>query len=632
MATFPQKTDIATAVTSRSTIPVNDRHVSTTNFMELGVAKILELAPKGAVDMDMRTFARFETMTKPTQGDAMVNTRCYFVPFRTIMRNFDKFDSDVPFSSVSEPSVVSVNSVHFFYNYQLAMAFISTDDSGFLANSEFTTVVDIDVRFDYSSNYDIVMPWYVNSQWKFFGLNFTDKGARIYKLLTQLGYAIDFSFRLNEWYPSLNRYVGNPTSAMPLLALLKIYTDHYYPSQYALTKEYMDVIKWFDYDGILADAITTDEIRNMFNLIDNVCYSNDYFVSAWDNPNSPNDNSFSSSVVIQDISGADLHNNSISTVDTTAFSDGTPAVNANGATYSLTQYALTALKSLTDYMKRHQIVGARVIDRYLSRWGIVLPDAKLNRSVYIDNTSQPVIFGDVTSTADTEGANLGSYAGKGVIPEKNSSFSFYTDERGYFIILSSVVPVVGYYQGRDPIVNHIERFDFFTPEFDNLGVQAIRTNELFVPLNSYEYFESEQSALYALSAHSPVKVEQSIFGFNPRYAEYKVGRDKLSGDFRLSSRNTGMDAWHLFRDVSPFFNGKNYSEVSHDIDFIKGLDSRQYNRIFNYMGEGMDMIKIFHYFNYKITIAGKKLYDTYEFTDEDKAQHVSVDVGGSKAN
>jgi hypothetical protein len=272
-------------------------------------------------------------------------------------------------------------------------------------------------------------------------------------------------------------------------------------------------------------------------------------------------------------------------------------------------------------MKRHQLVGARALDRYLARFGVNLASDKLKRSIYIGSAMQGLQFGDVMSTADTETSFLGDYAGKG-ISYGSGTFEFDTDEYGMLIIVSSIVPTVGYSQGVDRTVMHLSKLDFYTPEFDNLGVQAIESNELYTPTKLNKFATTAEAANTTLNTF-----RNQVFGFTPRYSEYKIGRDKLTGDFRCDSINAGADSWHMLRNVNP----ETLTELLHDVDFVRGTDAEQYSRIFyNTDADASDKFKIIHNFNVTSFSPMKSLYDTYEF--EDKGKKVVEDVNGVKMN
>ena len=305
----------------------------------------------------------------------------------------------------------------------------------------------------------------------------------------------------------------------------------------------------------------------------------------------------------------------------------------NGGT-RITQFGLDALKALTDYVKRHQLVGARALDRLYARFGKSLDSAKLDRSSYIGAQNIPLQFGDVMSHAATQDDFLGSYAGKGIAYGADGNFEFSTDEYGYFVIISSIVPQIGYYQGVDRTNLHLGRTDFWTPEFDQIGNQAIAKMELISPMNPYaEINEDTQSG--DPGNFATLDTVEGIFGYTPRYSEYKIGRDKLTGDFRYASKNGVGDtssAWHLFRNVGAYADqGPAY--LKHNRYFVTGDDWAQYNRVFNYTNSGVDKFYMIHTFNVTSNSPMHSLYDTYKFENEDEgAKKVVADVNGVKVN
>lgn len=84
---------------------------------------------------------------------------------------------------------------------------------------------------------------------------------------------------------------------------------------------------------------------------------------------------------------------------------------------------------------------------------------------------------------------------------------------------------------------HVEREHFFDPNFDCLGMQAVRNDEL--------YSDFRYNAMYKYAAKYGGKPD-GIFGYSPRYTEYKCGRDLLNGDFRIPHMNTGLESYHTW--------------------------------------------------------------------------------------
>ena len=600
MASFLDKLKIKTAVDTHTKLDLSCNHISTADFMQLNVAWKKELVPGEKIKVNMETLARLAPMPCPTFGRGNINNRAFFVPFRTIFPGWNDFITDTSHIT-AEGQKGLINKVTTIRNNDLVTVF---------TNPEFATVSA------YNSNvkYDYVML----EEGAYSGIRLTVLGRQVMKILNSLGYKIVWNNRDTTEY-----------SALPLLALVKVYYDWYFPSAYANTGLMATIESILKMD-VIDYTLTETEIFDLLAFIPKVNYDSDYFVSAWDNPVNPNSGSFSAVSMLDPTNGSQTTYNrviGVSNFDGTNSTGSSEAPIIQGGTTistgaslnALSQFAVDALKSLTDYMKRHQLVGARALDRYLARFGVNLPAEKLNRSVYLGSNIQPLQFNDVWSTASTDKATLGDYAGKGISYGSNS-FDYETDEYGIMIIVSSIVPVIGYYQGIDRNNRHISKLDYWTPEFDNLGTQAISADELFVPTSSYGFtFPSDN------------RLSNRVFGFTPRYAEYKVCRDNVTGDLIYNSLNAGADSWHLMRELEY----TSYADIVHNMAFVQGNDSGQYNRIFNSVADAespwySDKFNVIYNFNIVSISPMKSLFDTYDFDSHGKT--VTEDVNGVKMN
>lgn len=609
---YPNKTQVPVASHNSTKINLSAPHITTADFMQYNVAKILHLVPGQSVDIKHTTFTRLEPMPVPTFGRARIFNRAYFVPFRVVWSSWMDFINDTPHSYDDNGGATFgiPTTAPWFRMIDLIETFI--EDSEF-CNQVTESTADF--------NYGIVLDDLTAEENLFY--KFTNLGRWAYKMLRSLGYGITFSDYTVQ--PEQN---NQKLSALPFLCAAKVYCDFYFPAQYAQTQDMLEVQRFFTRnvpeDYFEETWYTPQDIRTILKLMYNIAYSSDYFTSAWDNPVSPNDN-LTSDFSIYDFtssysgtSNANLGNVVSNEVN------GTPEIvqdSVPSRTGPISQYALTALKSLTDYVKRNQIVGSRSLDRYLARYGFNLTAEKLNRCIKISEYSQDIQFGDVTATADTardEGAVLGSFAGKG-LSYGNGSFDFQTVEHGCLIIVSTIVPDVAYYQGLQRSVLHIDKTDFWTPEFDNLGVQAIAAQELYVPMDT-------------LKIQGNVGYDDKIFGFAPRYAEYKIPYAQMTGDYTLRSMNVGKDSWNLFRDVSESNRGEDGEILPHSLNFVLANDRNQYNRIFYFPSKDVDHFNVIHDLNISSLFPGKGVFDTYEFEDEDKSKKVTMDVGGLTDN
>lgn len=614
MASILDKFKINTAVDRFSTRPIDSLHITTSDFMCPTISRFEELVPKTKVNINMHAFARMNGLLAPTFGAAKLNNRAFFVPMHTIWPQFGDFITNS--IHVSGETGIEASSSRAFF----------VDSTPLVSNLNLVTLFG-DTSYGLSISYTGDKPDFVFSISSVAASRkFTPKGRQIYKLLRQMGYRL-------QWDCSSPSQGTNPNreftfSALPLFAFLRIYLDWYYPAAY-----YSDSNRTI-LEGILKTDTQTPlnltltqlvYITNFFYLCQ---YDSDYFVSAFDRPTAPNGD-LGSTISIKDMTLTD--NDSYYSANTASTSNnGTPILGGQTSGITLhrfTQFGLDSLKKLTDYMKRHQLAGGRALDRYLSRFGLVMADQKIQRSKYLGNYSLDLRVNDVMSTADTTGASLGSYAGQGIMASRdNGHFEYDTnDDYGFFVIVSSIVPRVGYVQGLARHTMHKDRFSFWTPEFDGLGTQLISKAELFTPMNGG-------------SNLAKADLFNTGFGFTSRYAEYKSDRDMLTGDFECASLSsispvTGPQ-WHLFRlfDESSFDD--NAANMVHNPNFVLGMDKDQYNRIFSLTDENAetdtDHFVLQFYFNGSVHAPMCGLYDDYDFDDNGKT--VTVESNGVKLN
>ena len=339
MASFLDKIKVDTAVETRNKLDLGCDHITSANFMQYNVAWCKELVPKEKISVSMETFTRLNPMPVPTFGRAKINNRAFFVPFRTIFPAWNDFITDSRHAYANN-IMKTVDTVILIQNSVLLNYILP-----------FSTVVAEGVAYD--------IDYLVNGKSEHRKLN--SKGRQVMKVLESLGYKVIFNNDQDVSY-----------SALPLLAMAKVYCDWYYPSQYiGIVSSFNEVEGIFNRDVSTFVQLSVDDVTSIFNLISNgVCYDSDYFVSAFDNPVGPNTDAFSSVTI------ADPQNLGTVSVSSSGQSEGTPALTGT----KITQWLIDGLKSLTDYMKRHQLVGARALDRYLARFGVNLSAEKLRRS------------------------------------------------------------------------------------------------------------------------------------------------------------------------------------------------------------------------------------------------------------
>jgi hypothetical protein len=189
---------------------------------------------------------------------------------------------------------------------------------------------------------------------------------------------------------------------------------------------------------------------------------------------------------------------------------------------------------LQRYRDKLQIAGARYNEAILAEFGVVVPDYRIQRPEYIGGFSSALETGRVLQTTPTADSPLGSFAGQGLGNGRMDYIHHTCYEHGYIIGISTVVPRSGYDQGIPRMFMKNDLFDFYHPDFAQLGDQEILNDEIYVSDNS-----------------DTNKPDDSRFGYQQRYGEYKYAMDRTNGEFR-----TSLDYWHMNRifDSKPVLN------------------------------------------------------------------------------
>lgn len=568
-------------------------HVTSSNFMQLQPVYYRHMIPGEKISVNANAFTRLMPMAVPTYGRMRLNMRAFFVPFRTVFPNFTDMITDVISNYYGgsgivdkTPIVTNQNLLNFFTLY-------GTD------TVQSTDVYDIKVTGS-STTYRV----------------FNQLGRRAYKILRSLGYAVNWNTN------DVSEY-----SALALLSYVKVYFDWYSVSQYQDSNMYNYVEKLFKYNATNTPlSLTSLDVKHFMDFTSMVNFDGDYFTAAWDSPVAPNPGQTSNDYVINDITMDSASQGSVQQNTATGPNNqvlNTPYITVSDKLKGITQYNIDSLKALNDYLKRHQLSGARAIDRYLADFGLNLAADKLQRSIYLGNNSIDINISDVMSTANTapngSPSNLGDYGGQGV-GNGSKTFEYECAEFGLFVVCASFLPSGGYVQGYDRNNLHIKRTDFFTPDFDSLGVQAIAKGELFIP-NDGGFYGNTYS-------------HNGVFGYTPRYAEYKVGRDFFTSDLSYPSMNNngGGNSWHLFRIFDPAYFGNNPASVVHTLGFCRGHESdvADFDRIFVDAQNDSDKFIVIYHFNVASYAPCKSLFDTYDFAN--KMKQITLDANGVKLN
>lgn len=195
---------------------------------------------------------------------------------------------------------------------------------------------------------------------------------------------------------------------------------------------------------------------------------------------------------------------------------------------------------LQEWLERQARGGSRYIETILSHFGVKTSDYRLQRSEFLGGGKSPIVVSEVLQTSGTTDQDaqdplynspLGEMGGHAAASGATHGFNKYFEEHGFIIGIMSVRPRSAYMQGARKFFTKENKFDYYWPEFAQLGEQPVMLSELY--------------------NNSTIGEPDPVFGYQSRYAELKYIPSSVHGDFK-----TNLDFWHLARkfDSAPALN------------------------------------------------------------------------------
>lgn len=170
--------------------------------------------------------------------------------------------------------------------------------------------------------------------------------------------------------------------------------------------------------------------------------------------------------------------------------------------------------------------GTRYTEILRSHFGVVSPDARLQRPEYLGGGKTRINVNPVQQTSSTDessGTPQGNLAAYAVGFDSRHCFTKSFVEHGYIIGLVCVQSDLTYQQGLNRMWSRRARFDYYWPVFAHLGEQAILNKEIYM---------------------QGTPEDDEVFGYQERYAEYRFFPSMITGQLRSTS-STPLDVWHL---------------------------------------------------------------------------------------
>lgn len=178
--------------------------------------------------------------------------------------------------------------------------------------------------------------------------------------------------------------------------------------------------------------------------------------------------------------------------------------------------------------------GSRYTEIIRSHFGVVSPDARLQRPEYLGGKRIPIQVNQVIQQSSTDEVSpQGNTAAYSKTVDSFNGFTKSFTEHGYIIGVCCIRTDHTYQNGVNRMWSRKDRFDFYFPELAHIGEQAIKNKEIF----------------YDTGCREGNNTNEEIFGYQEAWAEYRHRPSFVTGDFRSDSPRS-LDAWHYADDYS----------------------------------------------------------------------------------
>lgn len=219
------------------------------------------------------------------------------------------------------------------------------------------------------------------------------------------------------------------------------------------------------------------------------------------------------------------------TSDRVTMINDTPTVGMYADLANATAASINALRTsiaVQQLLEADARGGTRDVESILHRWGVTVPDFRLQRPEYLGGQTFDFDGHVVPQTSEsntTPQGNLAQFSQS--LSHMNVNHSFV--EHGVFFILLSCRSNITYQQGLTKELSYETRFDWYQPEFANLGEVGIKNKEI--------YFQGSDTP------------DESIFGYQEYGYELRYSDNMVTSEMR-SSYTTSKDYLHMADDYS----------------------------------------------------------------------------------
>lgn len=177
------------------------------------------------------------------------------------------------------------------------------------------------------------------------------------------------------------------------------------------------------------------------------------------------------------------------------------------------------------FLERSARSGTRYTEILRNFFGVVSPDARLQRPEFLGGSEDYINMHQVAQTSSTDASTpQGNLAAFGYMNSRKHGFTKSFVEHGWVIGFVNVWTDLSYQQGLRRELSRRTRWDYYWPDFAHLGEQGVLNKEIYLSSDSSQ--------------------NNAAFGYQERYAEYRYKPSQIAGIMR-STAPQSLDVWHL---------------------------------------------------------------------------------------
>jgi len=198
------------------------------------------------------------------------------------------------------------------------------------------------------------------------------------------------------------------------------------------------------------------------------------------------------------------------------------------AASAMTINALRESIAIQHLLERDARGGTRYTEIIYSHFNVQSLDQRLQRPEFLGSSTTMLNVNAIAQTADSGGNTVGNLGAMAIFQNSDRGFTKSFTEHEIVIGFISARADLNYQEGINRMWSYQTKYDFYWPEFANLGEQAVLNKEIYA---------------------QGTDADNDVFGYQERYAEMRYKPSVITGKFRSNSA-TSLDVYHLAQDFT----------------------------------------------------------------------------------